>query len=195
MKLGFVANSHGNLELLEAVMVMLVERHRVTHVVPVGSAVYDVDAVMRGRRQVFPVEVPWTSPAYPDFVLASVLQGMAWAPAAEIERNERLAAAVVDEDRARRGFVMGPVEVGVVLPGHPSTAAPVVVRATPAHHGVETQGERVYLAPGHLRGLDPGTDPATCLLLEIAAPGVLGARFLDPDGGLVGEPVPIAVGR
>ncbi len=194
MKLGFVANSHGNLELLEAVVVMLIERHRVQHVVPVGTAVYDLDAVMRGRRQLFPVEVPWTSPSFPDFVLASVLHGMPRAPAAELERNERLAAAVVDEARAQQGFVMGPIEVGVVLPGHPSSAAPVLVRATPEHHGVETQGDRVYIAPGHLRGLDPGADPATCLLLEVAAPGVLGARFLDPEGGAIGEPVPIAVG-
>jgi hypothetical protein len=187
MKLGFVANSHGNLALLEEVMLMLVERHRVDRIVPVESAVYDADAVQRGRRQRFPAEVAWTDPSYADFVLASVLQGVVEAPDAELQRNAQLAERVATEGERSAGFGSGLRRVA--LAGTPGAkSAGVVVRANPERRGVTRGNGAVLLTPGHLRGRDFTGEGASCALVELND-GKLTAHFLDVDGEAVSPPI------
>ncbi len=195
MKLAFVANTHGNLDLLEAVALMLVERMDVGRVVPVGSAVYDLDAVLRSRAQRYPAEVPWTSAGFADFVLASVLHGVSQVPVAELRRNALLDACALSEAQAERGLVIGDdVCVGVVLPAHPRPMGAVLVRATPEHRGAQLEDGHVLISPGHLRGRDQGAEPASCCLVT-ATGRTLSVRFVDPDGADLSDPLTIEVPR
>lgn len=96
MRLAFVGPAGATPARLEELLLALVERRQVDAIIPVGAAVAEVSAVLRSRERRYPVEVPWTSPEYPDFVLSAVLEGVGVQPAPPDEqaRNQRLLAAV-----------------------------------------------------------------------------------------------------
>ncbi len=183
MKVGFVANSHGNLELLESFLLMLVERHEVDVLVAVGgTAPYDAAAVLRARLERHPVEVAWTEPGYADFVLASISRGVVQAPAEEVDRNKRLQARLrANADRVE----IGERVLAVKIPGaSPPETGPLVFDER-EERGVE-RGERVLICPGQLRGMLWDGQPASCALVE-PAKDRLRVRFLDLDGADIDE--------
>lgn len=96
MKLAFVGPAGATPARLEELLVTLLERRGVDFIVPVGGAQGEISAVLRGRERRFPRDVGWTSPDYPDFVLAAVIDGVGAnpAPPEEQARNVRLGAAL-----------------------------------------------------------------------------------------------------
>ncbi len=183
MKVGFVANSHGNLDLLESFLLMLVERHEVDRVVAVGgTAPYDAAAVLRARLERHPVEVPWTDPGYADFVLASITRGVVQAPEEEVLRNRMLAERLVADASQ---IQVGEQTVAVQIPGaNPPTTGALVFDEREAR-GVE-RGERPTICPGQMVGLLWDGQPASCALVE-PSKGKLRVRFLDLDGADLDE--------
>ncbi|MCK6570382.1 hypothetical protein L6V77_04635 [Myxococcota bacterium] len=111
MTLAFVGPAGATPARLEELLLALTERRAVEAIVPVGAAQGEIAAVLRSRERRFPVEVPWTSPDYPDFVLSAVLDGLGAQPAQPEEqlRNQRLAQLV---RRIGRGAVHFEVEAG-----------------------------------------------------------------------------------
>lgn len=185
MKAGYVANSQGNLSLLERALVTLIERHRVDHVVPLDSAAYDVEAVLRSRRARFPAEVPWSDPGFADFVLASVLQGVVSVPDEEVERNGLLSGAVRDPEEP---LEFGKWRVHVLPLGHTieQTTADLVVTAG-GDRGVDTTANPPTVRPGHLRADQWEGAPATCAIVEDVGSD-LRVTFVTPAGDTVGQP-------
>ena len=96
MTIAFVGPAGATPARLEELLLMLAERREVEAIVPVGAAQGEIAAVLRSRERRFPVEVSWTSPDYPDFVLSAVLDGVGAQPAQPEEqaRSQRLAALV-----------------------------------------------------------------------------------------------------
>ena len=92
MKLAVVGSTGATPARVEELLWTLIERRGVDAILPVGAAQGEVQAVMRGRDRRFPVEVPWTSPEFADFVLTAVLEGYGAEPAQpeEQRRNVRL---------------------------------------------------------------------------------------------------------
>ena len=185
MKIAFVANSHGPGPLLETALLMLVERHDVDRIVPVGSAMRDVDAVIVGRQRRFPDEVQWTDPTYPDYVLAAVLEGVVETPAAEVERTQMLSAVVRPMDGKESIEIEGRA-LSVVQPGQPAPDSPIVVSDYPGRHGVEWRDDRVHICPGQLKEVVWDEEPASCALVAMAE-GQLYVGFLDLYGDLLEE--------
>lgn len=185
MKIAFVSNSHGAGPLLETALLMLVERHDVDRIVPVGGAVRDVESVIVGRQRRFPDEVQWTDKGYADYVLAAVLEGVVQTPAAEVERTQILAAVVRPMDRTESIEIQGR-ELAVVQPGQPEPDTPIVVSDYPGRHGVETRNGRIHICPGQLKELAWDDEPAGCALVAMAE-GQLYVGFLDLYGDLLEE--------
>jgi hypothetical protein len=183
MKVAFVANSHGNLDLLESFLLMLVSKHGVDEVVTVGGAGYDAAAVLRTRLQRYPVEVPWTDPSYADFVLASISQGVVEAPADEVAHTRALQQAL----RAETGeLVVGALKVAVQGEGSPGDD--IGLRVVDEGEGRRlTRGDVSELCPGQLRGMLWDGEPASCAVLEEAGDKVR-VRFIDLDGQDLDEP-------
>lgn len=183
MKVAFVANSHGNLDLLESFLLMLIDRHEVDRVVAVGdSAPYDAAAVLRARLERHPVEVPWTDPEYADFVLASITRGVVEAPADEVVRNRALRERLLCD--AAEIEITGRT-IAVQLPGAaPPATGPLVIDEGEAR-GVE-RGARTTICPGQMRGMLWDGQPASCALVE-PWQEKLHVRFLDLDGADLDE--------
>ena len=183
MKVGFVANSHGNLDLLESFLLMLVERHDVDRVIAVGgTAPYDAAAVLRARRETHPVEVPWSDRRYADFVLASISRGVVEAPAEEVQRNRLLGQRLLGDATSVQ---IGDQRVAIQIPGRETPGeVPLMVDDREAR-GVQ-RGDRITVCPGQLRGMLWDGQPASCALVEAASDG-LTIRFLDLDGSELDE--------
>lgn len=186
MKIAFVSNSHGAGPLLETALLMLVERHDVDRIVPLSSAVRDVDAVIAGRQRRFPDAVTWSEPGYADFVLASVLEGVVETPVAEVERTELLQAVVMPFDAREKAIDVEGRRIAVVQPGEPEPDAPIVVSDYPGRHGVEYRDGRILICPGQLKEVVWDDEPASCALVAMAE-GQLYVGFLDLYGDLLEE--------
>ncbi len=189
MKIAFVSNSHGAGPLLETALLMLVERHDVDRIVPVGSAVRDVESVIVGRQRRFPDTVEWTAPGYPDYVLAAVLEGVVDTPAAEVERTQLL-SAVVRPMNGREAIEIEGRALSVTQPGETEADTPIVVSDYPGRHGVEWRGGRIHICPGQLKELVWDEEPASCALVAMAE-GQLYVGFLDLYGDLLEEAIAI----
>jgi hypothetical protein len=111
MTLAFVGPAGATPARLEELLLSLAEKRTVEAIVPVGAAQGEIAAVLRSRERRYPVEVSWTSPEYPDFVLSAVLDGVGAQPAQPEEqaRNQRLAQLV---RRIGRGAVHFETEGG-----------------------------------------------------------------------------------
>lgn len=188
MKVAFVSNSNGNLALLETALAMLVERHEVDRIVPVGGAIADVEAAIVARHRRFPTEVAWTDPGYADYVVAAVLEGLVSTPTAEIERTELIEIAVQPLRPDETSIEIVGRAIGVAFEGEPLPDTPVVVSASPGLHGVEAHDGRLRVCPGQLRDLIWDDEPAACALVAIAE-GRLYVGFLDIYGDLLEEAV------
>ncbi|MCA9537963.1 MAG: hypothetical protein KC620_03710 [Myxococcales bacterium] len=189
MKIAFVANTGGNLPLLETVMAMLVERHEVDHIVAVDGAARDVEAVLRSRRMRFPIEVPWADKRYPDFVLASVLSGVIETPQAEVDRTQMMETALRSPAGEGGSIELAGRHLGVQTAGR-EPIDPVVVVAGNGRHGVERAPDKVRICPGHLREPLWQGEPASCALVALAE-GALYVGFLNAYGDLLEEAEPI----
>ncbi len=190
MKVAFVSNSQGSGPLLETALLMLVERHDVDRIVPIGGAMRDVDAVLIGRRRRFPQAVTWTEKGYPDYVLAAVLEGVVETPLIEVERTEQLAAAVLPFDVRERAIDVEGRPIAVARPGEPEPEGPIVVSEAPGRHGVQRRDGRIFVCPGQMRDLMWDDEPASCALVAMAE-GQLYVGFLDIYGDLLEEATPI----
>lgn len=190
MKIAFVSNSYGNGPLLETVLVMLVERHEVERIIPIGSARRDAEAVVFGRRRRFPEEVPWTDPGYEDYVLSAVLEGVVETPASEVERTEFLDMSLRPFDPREGAVDLGGHQIGVAIEGEPLPTTPYIVLASPGRHGIEVVDGRTYICPGQLREVMWDDEPAACALVALAE-DQLYVGFLDLYGDLLHEAVPL----
>lgn len=188
MKVAFVSNSYGNLALLETVLMMLVERHEVDRIVPVGLAARDVDAVLFARKRRFPEEVQWTEAGYDDYVLSAVLEGAVETPAIEVERTEMLELTVRRFDVAEGSLDFAGRKVGVQIDDAPTPDTPIVVASMAEVHQVKRIGGQLIICPGQLRDVAVDDEPACCALIAIAE-GQLLLGFLDMYGDLVEEAV------
>lgn len=189
MKIAFVSNSHGAGPLLETALLMLVERHDVDRVVPLGGAVRDVETVIFARQRRFPDEVQWTDEGYPDYVLAAVLEGVAETPPIEVERTQLLSAVVRPMTSTESIEIVGR-RLAVAQPGEPEPDAPIVVSEYPGRHGVEYRDGRIHICPGQLKEVVWDEEPASCALVAMAE-GQLYVGFLDLYGDLLEEATPI----
>lgn len=190
MKVAFVSNSHGNLALLETALAMLVERHEVDRIVPVGGAIADVEAAIAARRRRFPEEVAWTDPGYEDYVVAAVLEGVVETPTAELERTELIEMVIRPLAPQETAIEIAGRRVGVAFEGEPLPETPVFVSASPGLHGVDRHQGRLRVCPGQLRDLAWDDEPASCALVAMAE-GRLYVGFLDLYGDLLEEAIPI----
>lgn len=190
MKIAFVSNSQGAGALLETVLLMLVERHEVERIVPVGGAIQDVESVVLGRRRRFPEEVAWADPDYPDYVLAAVLEGVVSTPQFEVERTELLAMSVRPFDPREKAIDIQGRHIGVAFRDGPPPETPIVVSASPGRHGVEWRDGRIWICPGQLREVMWDDEPAACALVAMAE-GRLYVGFLDLYGDLLEEAIAI----
>lgn len=178
MRIAFLANTHGNLDLVERCLIMLADREQVDAIAAVGNAAYDVEAAMRGRQQRFPVAVEWADPGYPDYVLASVLGGVVEAPAHEVERSARIEGLLFTES----SVVIGPITVGIERTSvRESAEAKIVVQSRPETTKIQ-RGDPIRICPGHVRAHEYERAPATCLILEEGANGAVHVRFIGIDG-------------
>jgi len=184
MTLAFVGPAGAPPARLEKLLLTLAERRDVEAIVPVGAAQGEIAAVLRSRERRFPVEVPWTSPDYPDFVLSAVLDGVG-AEAAQPEeqiRNQRLTELV---RRIGRGAVHFEVEAGRrIAVAEDESQAPMdvalVVVAAPGP-GLDRPADG---GPGRARLRPAGTTPDGRLVAaEVAALETgLEVRFVDAAG-------------
>ncbi|MCB9552298.1 MAG: hypothetical protein R3F65_00415 [bacterium] len=193
MKVAFVSNSNGNLALLETALAMLVERHEVDRIVPVGGAIADVEAALAARRRRFPEEVAWTDPGYEDYVVAAVLEGVVETPPAELDRTELIEMTIRPLAPQETAIDIAGRRVGVAFEGEPLPDAPVIVSASPGLHGVDRFQGRIRVCPGQLRDLVWDEEPASCALVAMAE-GQLYVGFLDLYGDLLEEAVSIEPG-
>ena len=185
MKLAFVGPAGGATPArLEELLLSLLERRGVSHIVPVGAAAAEVAAVLRGRERRFPVEVPWSSPEYPDFVLAAVLDGVGASPAQPEERarNARLTSAVRRVGKSAVHFEsLGGRRIAVALDeSHaPADVALLVVPAPGPGLDRPAGG-----GPGRSRLRPSGMAPDGRLVAaEVEAAGsALEVRFVDANG-------------
>jgi hypothetical protein len=194
MKLAFVAHSHGNVALLEKALITLVDRLKVERVVALESAADDAEAVLRGRNLRFPAEVSPDDPAFADYVLTSVLSGVASAPLEEVQRTQRLRAALVPGRVGGQVFEVDGHRVGVgVTSTDPASLAAVVLTAV-ERRALARDEAPVRVAPGHLRAATHDNEPAACLLLEGVGSALQG-QFVAPDGTRLGKVEILEVGR
>lgn len=190
MKIAFVSNSYGNGLLLETVLLMLVERHEVERIVPVGSAIRDVEAVLVGRRRRFPEEVSWTDDGYSDYVLAAVLEGVVDTPASEVERTEFLEMSIRPFDAREGAIDIQGHQIGIAFEGQPLPETPIVISPGPGRHGVEVVDGQTHVCPGQLREVVWDDEPAACALVAFAE-DQLYVGFLDLYGDLLHEAMPL----
>lgn len=195
MKLAFVAHSHGNVALLEKALITLVDRLKVDRVVALESAADDAEAVLRSRNLRFPAELAPENPGFADFVLASVLSGVAEAPLDEVHRTARLRAALVPGRAGGQVFDVDSHRVGVgVTAADPASLALVVLTAV-ERRALARDEAPVRIAPGHLRAPQHDTEPAACLVVE-GVEGHLQGQFVAPDGARLGKvEILLEVGR
>jgi hypothetical protein len=184
MTLAFVGPAGATPARLEELLLALVDRRELDAIVPVGAAQGEIAAVLRSRERRFPVEVPWTSPEYPDFVLAAVLDGVGAQPAQPEEqaRNQRLVQLV---RRVGRGAVHFEVEAGRrIAVAQDETHAPadvaLVVVASPGpglDRPVGGGAGRCRLRPAGM------TADGRLLAAEVSGgDGFLEVRFIDASG-------------
>ncbi len=185
MKVGFVSNSHGNLDLLEAALLALLEKESVDAIVAVDQAAYDADAVLRVRKQRHPQPVEWDAPGYADYVLGCVLHGVSRPAPDEIERTEALAKKM---NTAEKPLDIEGHAIALHLPARELPKAAAVVHAGHDAGRVDRADGPPLLCPGHLRAREWEGEPATCAVVEVVE-GKLRARFVDLAGETVGEAV------
>jgi hypothetical protein len=185
----FVANSHGNLPLLERMLVGLLEAG-VEHIHALDSCAYDVEAVIRIREERYPKPVQPGSPGFADYVLASVLSGVVEAPAGEVDRNVvmrgRSRLHTTPETFSVDGHLISvgggdPAEVDLVV-RHAGRRRLDVGRAVPR------------LDPGHVRDEIYEGEPATSAVIEAGDKGLV-VRFVSTDGAVVEGPRAIVARR
>ena len=142
-----------------------------------GTIAEDAATVLRSRLARFPDEVPWTDPAYPDFVLSSITQGVVRSSPVEVARTrliqERLRLALPQ-------LKIGGRQLAVELPERPPAGGAIQVVAQGEARGI-TPGQPSRICPGQLRGMVWDGVPASCAVVEVADHH-LRIRFLGVDG-------------
>ncbi|MSP70729.1 MAG: hypothetical protein EXR76_00805 [Myxococcales bacterium] len=183
MKLAFVGPAGTTPARLEELLVCLVERRNVAYIVPVGAASGEIAAVLRGRERRFPVEVAYTAPEYPDFVLAAVLEGVGAHPGGPEERarTTRLMNAV---RRIGKGPAhieeLGPYQIAVALDEQQASSEVHLVVVPAPGPGLDrpsTGSGRSRLRPAGLTS----DGRLVCAEVELVDGG-LEVRFVDGSG-------------
>lgn|GEM_PF-2901230 len=183
MKLGVVGSTGATPARVEELLWTLIERRGVDAILPVGAAQGEVQAVMRGRDRRFPVEVPWTSPEFADFVLTAVLEGYGAEPAQPEEQRRNVRLHELVRRPGRGAFQVEEVgdKVVVVVQDEsqvPSDAAlSIVAMPGPGLDRPASPGAPPRLRPG---GLAPD---GRLVGVELeAVDGALEVRFIDSAG-------------
>lgn len=183
MKLGVVGSTGATPARVEELLWTLIERRGVDAILPVGAAQGEVQAVMRGRDRRFPVEVPWTSPEFADFVLTAVLEGYGAEPAQPEEQRRNVRLHELVRRPGRGAFQVEEVgdKVVVVVQDEsqvPSDAAlSIVAMPGPGLDRAASPGVPPRLRPG---GLAPD---GRLVGVELeAVDGALEVRFIDSAG-------------
>jgi hypothetical protein len=188
VSVGFVSNTFGNTRLLKEILIALVERYDVARVVPIDDAIDDAAVVLGERSRSFPADLHWSEGGFPDFVLDSVVRGVA-----EVAPHEAARTALL-RDRVQpfgpgETIVLGGRRIGLAGADGEATAD-VLVRSMPEVRGIEHAGAAVVLCPGHLRDDLWQGMPATCAIISLEGEQLV-ARFIDGAGNDLGEAVPL----
>lgn len=173
-----VAQSHGNLALLEQMLLRLVD-DGVDVIHAIDAAAYDVQAVVRSRSERYPRPVRPGEPGFEDFVLASVLSGVVEAPPEALAQNAALQRAVRPRPEAEAVHIgLALVGMGGSRPPDDCTVHVVVGREST---GIDARSKPVRVYPGHLRSPDSQGVPAACTRLR-AVPHGVEIQFIGLDG-------------
>lgn len=186
MRIAFIANSHGQLEVLEAALLSL-EGHGVDRIVPVELAVQDVDAVLRERAARFPEPVDPDDPGFPSFVLASVLRDQVTPNELEIARTRALRARIVKDGEAEQGMNIEGHMIVVRSVQTPLDGADLLVLAPQERFSLNRDKTPPRLCPGHLRPEEEGGEPPGFVLVDVI-PDQIEIRQLHLNGAL-GQPI------
>lgn len=179
MKIGLVADSHGNVDYLVLAAERLVGQHAVDRIFHLGGGSRDVEEVIAFKKKMLRGTEEYGDDAFladvADFLAASNEQG---AKPDEISEFRKRWTVVHDDDDgpATPGEkLMDMVGSHITLALHDPTKVDVddltnsvlILHGKLGRHGVVEKKKRFFICPGHLRDKEHEGQPASFAVLEV----------------------------
>lgn len=180
MRIGLVADSHGNVDYLVLASERLVGQHQVDRIFHLGGGSRDVDEVISFKKKMLRGTEEYGDDAFladvADFLAASGGASAAGDAGDEIAQFRKLWTVVHDE-----GLDGAPEKVVDMLGSHlviavhdPGTLvaedvlnATIILHGKANRHGAVEKKKHWFLCPGHLRDKEFDGRPATFAVLEV----------------------------